>query len=150
MENGQSESSAMFSRSGMSSTLGKCTEAVKVWLPIEIDSMSMTDRHHTMLRVIAQSPREARYFTNNTHDALSPFACAKHLSLMVRLGLVEVNEAGLYEATDAGHELVRRPPAEPRVFCNATMARGHYTGPAWNVRAGGADAMRLASRGTRC
>ncbi|HYF37569.1 MAG TPA: hypothetical protein VD994_19865 [Prosthecobacter sp.] len=37
---GQHEEDAVFSRSGVSGPLGKCSEAVKVWLPPELDFLS--------------------------------------------------------------------------------------------------------------
>jgi predicted transcriptional regulator len=108
----------------------------------------MTERHRTMLRAICARPRTAREFTNAQHDALSPNACASHLNELVKQGLIEVNEDGLYEATEAGHGFNSQPSTPPRTFCNATT-KGTYTGPAWFVRSGGNDHLRFASVGVK-
>ena len=109
----------------------------------------ITTRHRTMLRAICARPRNAREFTNAQHDALSPNACASHLNELVKQGLIEVNEDGLYEATEAGHGFNSQPSTPPRTFCNATTT-GTYTGPAWNIRAGSDRAAAIPSRGTGC
>lgn len=109
----------------------------------------ITTRHRTMLRAICARPRTAREFTNAQHDALSPNACASHLNELVKQGLIEVNEDGLYEATEAGNGFNSQPSTPPRTFCNATTT-GIYTGPAWPVRAGADRASALPSRGTGC
>ena len=109
----------------------------------------ITTRHRTMLRAICARPRTAREFTNAQHDALSPNACASHLNELVKQGLIEVNEDGLYEATEAGNGFNSQPSTPPRTFCNATT-KGTYTGPAWTLRAGSDRAFALPSRGTGC
>ena len=109
----------------------------------------ITTRHRTMLRAICARPRTAREFTNAQHDALSPNACASHLNELVKQGLIEVNEDGLYEATEAGHGHNSQPSTPPRTFCNATT-KGTYTGPAWTLRAGADRAAAIPSRGTGC
>jgi len=109
----------------------------------------ITLRHRTMLRAICARPRTAREFTNAQHDALSPNACAAHLNTLVKAGLIEVNEDGLYEATEAGQKHNSEPSTPPRTFCNATT-RGTYTGPAWNIRAGSDRAAAIPSRGAGC
>jgi predicted transcriptional regulator len=109
----------------------------------------ITTRHRTMLRAICACPRTAREFTNAQHDALSPNACASHLNELVKQGLIEVNEDGLYEATEAGHGFNSQPSTPPRTFCNATT-KGTYTGPAWTLRAGADRAAAIPSRGTGC
>lgn len=109
----------------------------------------LTTRHRTMLRAICARPRTAREFTNAQHDALSPNACASHLNELVKQGLIEVNEDGLYEATEAGHGFNSQPSTPPRTFCNATT-KGTYTGQVWNIRAGSDRAAAIPSRGTGC
>ena len=109
----------------------------------------ITTRHRTMLRAICARPRTAREFTNAQHDALSPNACASHLNELVKQGLIEVNEDGLYEATEAGQAENSAAPVPPRVYCNASTTE-RYTGPRWPVRAGGEAARGIASRGTLC
>jgi len=109
----------------------------------------ITTRHRTMLRAICARPRTAREFTNAQHDALSPNACASHLNELVKQGLIEVNEDGLYEATEAGNGHNSLPSTPPRTFCNATT-QGLYTGPVWSMRAGSDRAAAIPSRGTGC
>ena len=109
----------------------------------------ITTRHRTMLRAICARPRTAREFTNAQHDALSPNACASHLNELVKQGLIEVNEDGLYEATEAGQGFNSQPKAPPRTFCNATTTE-KYMGPAWTLRAGSDRAAAIPSRGTGC
>ena len=111
--------------------------------------MTLSDRHMSMLRSIAQQPRESRYFTNNNYDALSPVACATYLNQMTEDGLIEINNNGLYEITEAGREILNRPQAEPRTFCNASI-RQVYRSPVWSVRDGSDAALKIPSRGTRC
>lgn len=111
--------------------------------------MNLTTRHFHMLRAMAQKPRTAKDFTGNTHDALSPNACAAHLNRLIADDLAEVNSDGLYMATEAGRELLARPRVKPRTFCNATT-RGNYRSPAWSVREGSDAAFRLPSRGIGC
>lgn len=113
--------------------------------------MTLSLRHRAMLRAIAGRPRNAREFTNAQHDALSPNACAAHLNTLVKAGLIEINADGLYEATEAGHVENRAAPVQPRTYCNASVpSTSPYTGPRWNVRAGGEAARGIASRGTLC
>lgn len=109
----------------------------------------ITTRHRTMLRAICGRPRTAREFTNAQHDALSPNACASHLNELVRVGWIEVNADGLYEATEAGQKHNSEPSTPPRTFCNATT-NGTYTGPSWTLRAGADRASSIPSRGTGC
>ncbi len=111
--------------------------------------MTLSIRHRAMLRAICGRPRTAREFTSAQHDALSPNACAAHLNALVKAGLIVVNDDGLYEATEAGHAENSAAPVQPRTYCNASITE-RYTGPRWNIRAGGEAARAIASRGTLC
>ena len=103
-----------------------------------------TTRHRTIACApSAGRPRTAREF-NAQHDALSPNACASHLNELVKRGLIEVNEDGLYGPPKPASQQPAQHTAAHVLQCD-DQQRGPPTGPGEFGACAGAGADRVAA-----
>lgn len=102
-----------------------------------------------MLRAIAHRPCAITVFTEGSEIlSVAPRHVQRYVVEMESEGLIVTN-GGLLHPTARGLEEAGREPvkAEPRVWCSASQT-GTYTGPKFQVRAGGENHLRHQSRGT--